>query len=342
MSATTPLPTEREGAWRDFGALPGDLLLRPRLQGLRADVLPSPAVGTLGPVAVAARVHAGIAPLLDTPGDELRVEVPAGAELREPIVLALQAAPGDLLRLTRTEVLVGAGARCTIHELVDLRAPATLPQLRCASTVVRVAAGARCTWRTTVTTTDGSCVLLARELRLGAGAEGALDLELSGTGRAHLTDTQRVLASARATLSSAVRIGGAARFGHDVLQELDGEAAYARLSERLVAEDLARGTFISNAHLTARAQRADAAQSHRALLRSDQAASNATPSLEIEADDVRCSHGATTSRLDDEVRFYLRARGIPEAETDTMLMEAFLAQAQLTPLAPLTPHPATR
>ena len=48
------------------------------------------------------------------------------------------------------------------------------------------------------------------------------------------------------------------------------------------------------------------------------------PQLEIYNDDVKCSHGAATGQLDNEALFYMRSRGIPEAEARTMLMQAFM------------------
>ena len=50
------------------------------------------------------------------------------------------------------------------------------------------------------------------------------------------------------------------------------------------------------------------------------------PELEIYADDVKCSHGATTGQLDEEPLFYMRARGIPEKQARALLLEAFIAE----------------
>jgi Fe-S cluster assembly protein SufD len=50
------------------------------------------------------------------------------------------------------------------------------------------------------------------------------------------------------------------------------------------------------------------------------------PELEIYADDVKCSHGATTGQVDDEALFYLRSRGIPEGPARALLIEGFLAE----------------
>ncbi len=71
------------------------------------------------------------------------------------------------------------------------------------------------------------------------------------------------------------------------------------------------------------AQKTDAKQSNKNLLLSDDATINTKPQLEIWADDVKCTHGATIGRLDDEQLFYLRARGIPEEDARGLLTFAF-------------------
>ena len=73
------------------------------------------------------------------------------------------------------------------------------------------------------------------------------------------------------------------------------------------------------------AQRIKAFQENHNILLSDQARVEATPQLEIYADDVECSHGATTGFLSAEEQFYMRSRGIPEAEAKVLQMISFLA-----------------
>ena len=94
-----------------------------------------------------------------------------------------------------------------------------------------------------------------------------------------------------------------------------------------VLEDQARAVFQGKLVVHPDAQHTDGHQLSKALLLSDQAELDAKPELEIYADDVKCSHGATTGDLDHDALFYLRARGIPEAAARRMLIEAFLAEA---------------
>jgi Fe-S cluster assembly protein SufD len=71
------------------------------------------------------------------------------------------------------------------------------------------------------------------------------------------------------------------------------------------------------------AQKTDAKQSNKNLLLSDDASINTKPQLEIWADDVKCTHGATIGHLDDEMLFYLRSRGIGEPSARSILTFAF-------------------
>jgi Fe-S cluster assembly protein SufD len=74
------------------------------------------------------------------------------------------------------------------------------------------------------------------------------------------------------------------------------------------------------------AQKTDAYQSNRNLMLSDEAEANSLPGLEIQANDVRCTHGATTSRIDPEQEFYLQTRGIPKRAADELLTFGFFEE----------------
>ena len=91
-----------------------------------------------------------------------------------------------------------------------------------------------------------------------------------------------------------------------------------------VLSDAARCVFSSRVVVHPDAQATDAHQLTKNLLLSDQAEVDARPQLEIHADDVKCSHGATVGQLDEDALFYLRSRGIDEAESRRLLIRAFL------------------
>ncbi|MBQ9192391.1 MAG: SufD family Fe-S cluster assembly protein [Bacteroidales bacterium] len=73
------------------------------------------------------------------------------------------------------------------------------------------------------------------------------------------------------------------------------------------------------------AQKTEAYQENHNILLSDSARVETTPQLEIYADDVKCSHGATIGRLDEDAQFYMRTRGIPEKEARVLQMISFLS-----------------
>jgi len=75
------------------------------------------------------------------------------------------------------------------------------------------------------------------------------------------------------------------------------------------------------------AQRTDAKMATHALLLSQGAEADNKPELEIFADDVQCGHGATAGALDEDLLFYLKARGIPAKEAESLLIEAFVGEA---------------
>jgi Fe-S cluster assembly protein SufD len=85
------------------------------------------------------------------------------------------------------------------------------------------------------------------------------------------------------------------------------------------------GVFNGKIFVRKDAQKTNAFQSNRNILLSQNASMNTKPQLEIYADDVKCSHGATTGQLDKDMLFYLRARGIGEEKAKALLMYAFAA-----------------
>lgn len=93
-----------------------------------------------------------------------------------------------------------------------------------------------------------------------------------------------------------------------------------------VLDGKAKGVFQGKILVARDAQKTNGHQLNRVILLSDEAEVSAKPELEIYADDVKCSHGATVGELDDESMFYLRSRGIPEAEARRLLIRAFIGE----------------
>ncbi|MEB3167050.1 MAG: SufD family Fe-S cluster assembly protein [Cyanobacteriota bacterium] len=92
---------------------------------------------------------------------------------------------------------------------------------------------------------------------------------------------------------------------------------------KVVADGRGRSVFNGAVCVPRQAQRTDASQLSRSLLLSDSARVDTKPELEIVADDVRCAHGATVSRLQDDELFYLRSRGIAAAEAARLLLRGY-------------------
>ena len=147
---------------------------------------------------------------------------------------------------------------------------------------------------------------------------------------------------------------GARLARHDIRAELDGEGADVTLNGLYVVkgsqhvdhhtvidhrvphctsrelykgvlDDASSGVFNGRVIVRADAQKTDSQQSNRNLLLSDDALVNTNPQLEINADDVKCAHGATIGQLDPEALFYLRSRGIAREDARRILTEGFMA-----------------
>ena len=91
-----------------------------------------------------------------------------------------------------------------------------------------------------------------------------------------------------------------------------------------VVNKYAKGVFRGKIHIAPNAINTKGNQLHKALILSDDAEIDVKPELEIFADDVKCSHGATCGELDKEQMFYLRSRGISEENAKQILIKAFV------------------
>lgn len=105
---------------------------------------------------------------------------------------------------------------------------------------------------------------------------------------------------------------------------------------KMIVDDEAHAVFNGKVFVRPQAQIIDAYQLNRTLLLAPKAKVNAKPQLEIFADDVKCTHGATIGQLDEEQLFYLKSRGLSEAEARDLLVYAFAAEViELIPIESL-------
>ncbi len=152
-------------------------------------------------------------------------------------------------------------------------------------------------------------------LNLGARiARTEAHVSLGGAkGTAHLNGGQLLSGSQHADFTTVVK--------HDA------PSCSSRQTVKNVLDGRSQAVFQGRIEVARIAQKTDGYQMNQALLLSPDAEIDTKPELEIFADDVKCSHGATVGELDAEQLFYLRSRGIPDAEARSMLVRAFLAEA---------------
>ncbi|NIK73020.1 Fe-S cluster assembly protein SufD [Thermonema lapsum] len=93
-----------------------------------------------------------------------------------------------------------------------------------------------------------------------------------------------------------------------------------------VYDEQSAGVFNGKIYVRPDAQQTNAFQSNRSILLTPEASINTKPQLEIWADDVKCSHGATIGQIDEDALFYLRARGIPQSQAKALLLQAFAGE----------------
>jgi Fe-S cluster assembly protein SufD len=193
------------------------------------------------------------------------------------------------------------------------------------------------------------------EARLGAGAQLSHGLIGQGVGAAvlladlaidqepasHYAFTSAVAGWALSRLEPRVlQSGGAATTRLRSLQRVDGrqiadqhsqvrfEGPEGELNQlhKAIADGAGRSVFNGAVAVPRAAQRTNAVQLSRSLLLSDRARIDTKPQLEIVADDVKCAHGATVSRLQSEELFYLRSRGIDATRAAGLLLRGFCGE----------------
>ncbi len=127
--------------------------------------------------------------------------------------------------------------------------------------------------------------------------------------------------------SGAMMLRGQAHADFTLVVDHAAEACESRELVKAVVDGRSHGVFQGKVIVERGAQKTDGKQMSNALLLSDESEFDSKPELEIFADDVACGHGATAGQLDEDLMFYLRARGVPEAEARALLIAAFIGEA---------------
>ena len=115
-------------------------------------------------------------------------------------------------------------------------------------------------------------------------------------------------------------------FDHNTSQDHIAPDTGSDLLYKGALDDRAQAAFRGIIRVHPDAQRTDAYQANRNLLLSDECRANSLPNLEIQADDVRCSHGATVGQLDSEALFYLLSRGLSQDQAERLIVLGFLGE----------------
>lgn len=128
---------------------------------------------------------------------------------------------------------------------------------------------------------------------------------------------------ARCALHGLYAVGGTAHVDHHTTIDHAAPRTHSRELYKGILDDRSRGVFTGKVRVRRDAQQISAEQTNKSLLLADGAVAETRPQLEIYADDVKCSHGAAIGRLDEEALFYLRQRGIGEAEARSLMTYGF-------------------
>ncbi|WP_217913386.1 Fe-S cluster assembly protein SufD [Miltoncostaea marina] len=119
---------------------------------------------------------------------------------------------------------------------------------------------------------------------------------------------------------------GDQHFEHRVVSRHEAPNAYSNLLYKGAIQDRAHTVFFGNLVVPPGAPGTDAYQTNRNLVLNDGARADTIPFLEIETAEVKCSHAGAVGRVDDEHLFYLRSRGVPEADAKRLIVMGFLQE----------------
>ena len=146
------------------------------------------------------------------------------------------------------------------------------------------------------------------------GESSSFDIEIDIVGK-----------EASVELAGAYLTGGSEEVSFNILMHHRSGMSYSRQLFKGLAGGESKVRFNGRIIVAPDAQQIEAYQENHNILLSDAARVETKPQLEIYADDVKCSHGATVGKLSEEEQFYMRSRGIPEAEAKVLQMISFLS-----------------
>jgi Fe-S cluster assembly protein SufD len=260
-------------------------------------------------------------------GDGAVIHVAQGAALVQPIHLVFVNAGGEPASVfARSLAVIEKGARAMLVES-HLGAIASDTQV---NTALELKVGDEAHVDHIKITGDGAGALHVSTLMAAIGAHARFNEFLFTTGGTVVRNQAFVRFDGEGTIAG---IRGASllkgRQHADTTLVADHATADCTSREvfKSVLDEEGRSVFQGKIIVRRDAQKTDAKMATHALLLSETAEADNKPELEIFADDVQCGHGATSGALDEDLLFYLKARGIPAKEAQALLIQAFVGEA---------------
>jgi Fe-S cluster assembly protein SufD len=260
-------------------------------------------------------------------GDGVVIEVAPGAALTRPLHLVFFNAGGAPASVfTRSLAVIGQGARAMLIESHEGAAGSDYQ----VNTALEIVVGDEAHVDHIKITGEGAGTLHVSSLMAAIGAHARFNEFLFTTAAAvvrnqlfvHFKGEETVAGIRGATLLNAKQ-----HVDTTLVADHSAGACISREVFKTVLDGESRGVFQGKIIVQPHAQKTDAKMSAHALLLSEDAEADSKPELEIFADDVQCGHGATTGALDDDLLFYLKARGIPHKEAESLMIQAFVGEA---------------
>jgi Fe-S cluster assembly protein SufD len=261
-------------------------------------------------------------------GDGALIHVAQGAALAQPLHLVFVNAGREAASIfVRSLVVIESGARAMLLESHVGCSTANDDQV---NAVLELKVGDEAHVDHIKITDEGAGALHVSTLMAAIGAHARFNEFLFTTGGAVVRNQAFVRFDGEGTIAG---IRGASllkgRQHADTTLVADHAVADCTSREvfRSVLDEEGRSVFQGKIIVRPHAQKTDAKMVTNALLLSERAEADNKPELEIFADDVQCGHGATSGALDEDLLFYLKARGIPAKEAQTLLIQAFVGEA---------------
>ena len=338
LATLPPLPDQKTKGW-EFTDL-SDLDLDAYAPGAAdaaigsaqgASVLPLKAAAESHPELVEGRLGA-LAPA-DDPfvarndavwSDGVLVHVPAGVRLEEPIRIEVPVAESGAAVNWRTLIVLEEGAEAEIWEHWSSPNDEVDGLL---NSVVELHVGQAATLRYVSTQDISESAWIFATQRARVERDGRLDWTALGFGSARgkvRMETNLAGPGSEARVTGGYAGGPGQHLDYDTTQEHAAPNTNSDLAFRGVLAAGATAVWRGMIRVDPGAQQTDAFQESRNLLLSPEAHADAIPGLEIEADDVRCTHAAAVAQVDKDQLFYLTSRGLDEAEAKSLIIEGFL------------------